>query len=449
MRRISQGPEKKVATAKLPERVFPVSKPRGTQDILPEEQMYWEYVLETAKAVLRGWDFRQIDTPMFEERALFERAVGDTSDIVSKEMFELKSRGKGVNYVLRPENTAAVCRAYIENGMRSWPKPVKLIHVGPMFRYDRPQAGRLREFHQISAEVIGSPAPITDAQVIYIADTWLKQLGLEHYILRINSIGLAEERKEYVKVLKDHYRRHRAKLCKSCKERFVTNPLRLLDCKEEKCQQVANTAPKLTDHLTDESRAFFETVLRILTELNVTHEVDSTIVRGLDYYAHTVFEFVPTGTESQQATIIGGGRYDGLIKYLGGRDTPAIGWTAGLERIIAQLKVEGVELTPTDKPQVFIAQLGAHAQVEALKVMDELRVADIPFAESIYREGMQAQLKAADRHKVTWTIIIGHKEVLDKTVILRNMESGMQEVVPREKLADELKKRILISNGTG
>ena len=429
---------------KLPEG-FPVSKPRGTHDILPEEQKYWEYVIETGKSIVRGWHYQQIDTPIFEETILYKRAVGDNSDIVQKEMFELKPRGKGTHYVLRPEGTSAVMRAYIEHGMRSWPKPVKLFYYGPNFRYDRPQAGRQRQFNQFSIETLGSSAPITDAQVIYVAHLWLQQLGLEDYIVRINSIGLPDERQEYIKLLKEHYRSNRSKLCKTCKSRLTTNPLRLLDCKEEKCQQLANTAPKLLDHLSDESKKHFDSVLNALEKLEVPHEIDPKIVRGLDYYTHTVFEFVPTNNqESQQATLIGGGRYDGLIRYLGGKNTPGIGWSAGLERIIDQLKAEGVELTATDKPQVFVVQLGEDSQVEALRVMKLLREADIPFAESIHREGIQAQLRGADRMNVAWTIIIGHKEVLDKTVILRNMESGMQEVINQDELGEELGGRLNI-----
>lgn len=420
-----------------------IARPRGTQDILPDDQKYWEYVIETAKSVLKGWHFQPIDTPMFEEEALYRRAIGEGTDVVSKEMFALKARGRGANYVLRPEGTAGVVRAYIENGLRAWPKPVKVFDWGPRFRYDRPQAGRLRQFHQMDVEVFGSASPVTDAQIMYVAHLLLQQLGLENYTIYINSLGLPAERVGYVKVLKEHLRRNRAKLSRESKERITLNPLRVLDSKDEKDQRVVNTAPKLIDHLGEESKKFFDSVLHYLKALGLPYEVSPGLVRGLDYYAHTVFEFVPkTEGDSQQATILGGGRYDGLVKLLGGKDTPAAGWAMGIERVIDRLKAEGVELTPTDKPQVFVAQLGEDARVEALKLMHELQAGEVPFAESIHREGMQGQLKAADRFKVAWTIILGHKEVLDKTVILRNMESGMQEVVPREKLVEELRRRL-------
>ena len=422
---------------------FPVQTPRGTRDILPQEQKYWEYVVETGKQVIRGFGFQRIDTPLYEDKALFARAVGDETDIVTKEMFELKQRGAGQQYVLRPEATATLCRAYIEHGMRSWPKPVKLFTVGPYFRYERPQAGRWRQHHQFDIEAFGSTAAVTDAEVIFMLYSLFTDLGLEEYTLHINSLGEPKERKEYIKLLKEHYRRNRSKLCKDCKERLKTNPLRVLDCKEEKCQQVGNTAPRLLDHLGEESRAHFEEVLATLDDLKVPYEVTPGLVRGLDYYRHTVFEFVgKANEEGATLTFAGGGRYDGLVKMLGGRDTPGVGAGVGVERVIEQVKAEGIELTITDAPQIFVAHLGEQAKVEALQLLRELQQAEIPFAESLDRDGMQAQLKVADRLGVTWSLIVGHKEVIDKTVILRSMESGMQEVISREKLVEELHERL-------
>ena len=424
-------------------RALPLPAPRGTQDILPSEQKYWEYVIETAKQVLRGWDWQRLDTPLFEETSLFTVGVGEDTDMVAKELFELKTRGGGAAYSLRPEGTAAVVRAYIEHGMRSWPKPVKLYYVGPFFRYDRPQAGRYRQLHQFGMEVFGSAAPITDVEVIYVAHTLLAQLGLEDYVFHINSLGVPADRKAYVKVLKEHYRRNRTKLCRDCKERLKTNPLRLLDCKEEKCQQVAKGAPRLLDSLSDEARSNFERVVAMLEELGVPHEIRGSLVRGLDYYNGTVWEVFPKSQEAaSQAALGGGGRYDGLIKRLGGKDTPALGAAFGVERIVSRLKEEGIELTAFDGPRVFVAQLGDAAKMTALRVMRSLQEAQIHFAESIDREGMQPQLKLASRLGASWVVIIGQKEVLDKTVILRNVVSGMQEVVPQESLAQELSKRL-------
>ncbi|HSX24824.1 MAG TPA: histidine--tRNA ligase [Candidatus Andersenbacteria bacterium] len=425
---------------------FPLHSPRGTQDILPQDQKYWEYVIENAKSFLRGWHFQHIDTPLFEETVLFTRGIGEGTDIVDKELFELKSRGKGSNYALRPEGTASIVRAYIEHGMRSWPRPVKLFTIGSFFRYDRPQAGRFREFHQIDIEVIGAASAITDVQVVYVLHNFFQSIGLEDYTVLINTLGVPSERKAYITLLKEHFRRNRQKLCRDCKDRLVTNPLRLLDCKEEKCQQVSNTAPRLLDHLSEASKKHFEFILNSLRELGVPYEVAPSLVRGLDYYTHTVFEFVPKSTrgESQQNSFASGGRYNNLVKELGGKDMPAIGAGIGVERVIDRVKAEGIDLMVMDHPQLFIAQLGEQAKIVGLQIMKELRDADIPFSESIDRDGMQQQLHMADRLKVEWSIIIGQKEVLDNTVILRNMESGMQEVVDRDRLVNELERRLHI-----
>lgn len=431
----------------LPSQVqFPLRSPRGTQDVIPQDIKYWDYVVENAKTFFRGWHFQQIETPLFEEISLFTRGIGNDTDIIQKELFEVKSRGKGAHYALRPEGTASMIRSYIEHGMRSWPRPVKLFMIGSFFRYERPQAGRLREFHQIDLESIGSASPITDVQIITMLHWFFQHLNLEDYVVLINTLGEPGERNAYINLLKDHYRRNRQKLCRDCKERLITNPLRVLDCKEEKCQQLSSTAPRLLDHLSESSKKHFDFIVASLRELGVPHEISPSLVRGLDYYTHTVFEFVPKSTrgESQQNTFAGGGRYNGLVKELGGKDAPAIGAAIGIERVIERVKAEGIELTVTDQPQLFIAQLGEQAKLLGLTIMKELRDADIPFAESIDRDGMQAQLRMADRLKVQWSIIIGQKEVLDETVILRNMESGMQEVIDRDKLVGELKRRLNI-----
>lgn len=425
--------------------VTPPQRPRGTQDILSDQQKYWEYVVETAKSVLHGWNFQRIDTPLFEEKALFERGVGTATDLVGKELFELKSRG-GSAYALRPEGTAPLARAYIEHGMRSWPQPVKVFYIGPFFRYERPQKGRWRQLHQFGVEVFGSAAPITDVHVIYLNTILFQKLGIEDFVVHINSLGEAGERTAYIKLLKDHYRRNRHKMCQDCKERLHTNPLRVLDCKEEKCRQLANTAPRLLDHLSEASKLHFETVLNLLDDLGIAYQIMPTLVRGLDYYTHTVWEIVPKQAEdATHGALAAGGRYNGLVKALGGRDTPAVGWAAGIERVIDRLREEGVELSTIDSPQVFVAQLGQRAKKEVLKILRLLQEAEIPFAESLDRDGMASQLRQADRLSVKWALIVGHKEVLDKTVIFRNMESGMQEVVPQEGMIPELKRRLNIS----
>jgi histidyl-tRNA synthetase len=442
----STSKKKKKADTGLPFRA-----PRGMKDILPQEQKYWEYVIETAKTVARGWDYHRIDTPLVEETALFTRAMGEDTDIVSKELFELKSRGRGGQYSLRPEGTAPVVRAFIENGLRSRPKPVKLFYTGAFFRYDRPQKGRYRQHHQFGFEVFGSNSPATEAELMYIEHVFLQQLGLEHYKFHVNSLGEPGDRKAYIKLLKDHYRRNRSKMCQNCKQRLTSNPLRVLDCKQEKCQQLANTAPSIIDHLSDDAKKHFEAVTKLLDGLEVPYEVVPSLVRGLDYYTHTVWEIVPqvvAGDEGsdagQQGSLGGGGRYNGLVKELGGRRISSVGASHGIERIIEQVKAESIELTLTDEPQVFVAQLGESAKLIALRTMRDLQQAQIRFAASVDRDGMQPQLKLAERLKVKWIVVIGQKEVLDKTVILRNLESGMQEVVSQDTLIAELNKRLNI-----
>lgn len=440
----------KTGEIKKGDKMLPIQAPRGMQDIMPAEQKYWEYVVEAAKLVARGWDFQRLDTPLIEETRLFTRAVGEETDLVDKELFEIKSRGKGAQYSLRPEGTAPVVRAYIERGMRSWPKPVKLFYVGPFFRYDRPQKGRWRQHHQFGLEIFGVNSPISEVELMYIEHAFLQQLGLEEYVFHVNSLGEANDRKVYLKLLKEHFRRNRSKLCQNCKQRLNTNPLRILDCKEEKCQQLSHTAPNIIDHLSEEARTHFNAVTHLLDGLEMPYEVTPSLVRGLDYYSHTVWEIVPkktineAGEEGQQSSLGGGGRYDGLVKQLGGKRVSAVGAAHGIERIIDQIKAENIELTLTDGPQVFIAQLSESAKLTALKVMRGLQEAQIRFAESIDRDGMQPQLKLADRLHVQWVVVVGQKEVLDQTVILRNLDSGMQEVVAQKDLVTELKRRLNI-----
>lgn len=440
----------KTGEIKKVDKMLPIQAPRGMQDIMPAEQKYWEYVEEAAKLVARGWDFQRLDTPLMEETRLFTRAVGEETDLVDKELFEIKSRGKGAQYSLRPEGTAPVVRAYIERGMRSWPKPVKLFYIGPFFRYDRPQKGRWRQHHQFGLEIFGVNSPISEVELMYIEHAFLQQLGLEEYVFHVNSLGEVNDRKVYLKLLKEHFRRNRSKLCQNCKQRLNTNPLRILDCKEEKCQQLAHTAPNIIDHLSEEARTHFNAVTHLLDGLEMPYEVTPSLVRGLDYYSHTVWEIVPkktineAGEEGQQSSLGGGGRYDGLVKQLGGKRVSAVGAAHGIERIIDQIKAENIELTLTDGPQVFVAQLSESAKLTALKVMRGLQEAQIRFAESIDRDGMQPQLKLADRLHVQWVVVVGQKEVLDHTVILRNLDSGMQEVVAQKDLVSELKRRLNI-----
>ncbi len=421
---------------------FPLQAPRGTKDILPKDAPYWDFIYQVAKEVLESYNFQFIETPIFEDANLFVRGVGRETDIIEKEIYTFYDKS-GCLLALRPEGTASVMRAYLENGMESWPKPVRLYYFGPMFRYDRPQAGRFREFHQIGAEIIGEADPIIDVQSIQILEKIFAGLGLKNLSLQMNSIGCNVCRPRYEKLLKDYYQLNRSKLCKQCRQRLKKNVLRLLDCKEEKCQQLANNAPQTVDHLCEDCGNHFKEVLGLLDDFQISYNLNSRLVRGLNYYSRTVFEIWPTYLEEgAQSALGGGGRYDYLLKELGGKPTPAIGFSAGCERIIAKMQSDNVPLPMRPQPQVFLIQLGNLAKKKSLQFFEKLRVAGIPVAESFGRDSIKAQLKRADRMQVKWSLIIGQKEALDGTVILRNMESGMQEIIDQDKIIPILLKRL-------
>ena len=418
-----------------------LQSPKGMRDILPEDQKYFRYIQKKSDQLLDYYGFERIDTPMVESVDLFLRSTGETSDIVEKEMYIFKTKG-GDTLALRPEGTPGIVRAYIENGMNVRPHPVKLSYSGPMFRHDQPQHGRYRQFYQLGAETIGDSSGAVDAELIFLGYKLLDMLGISDYNVHINSLGDSSCRPGYIKSLKDYYRNKSKKLCSNCKNRFKTNILRLLDCKETECIELAKEAPQTVDFLDDECKSHFKHVLEFLDETKVPYILNPRLVRGLDYYTRTVFEFWPD-EEGVQPTIIGGGRYDRLIEMLGGSNTPAAGWAMGVDRVILTLKEKNVNI-PEDlpKPKVFLVQLGEAAKRKSINLFESFRKAGIEAKSSIGRDSIKSQLRVANRLGVRLALIFGQKEALDGTIILREMDTGVQETIPLEKITDEVKKRL-------
>ncbi|MBI4181212.1 MAG: histidine--tRNA ligase [Chloroflexi bacterium] len=412
--------------------------PRGTSDILPQEQYYWRYVETKAANTCQLYGYERIDFPAFEDAGLFTRSIGAETDIVDKEMYTFEDRG-GNKITLIPEGTASICRAYVEHGLHNLPQPVKLYYFASVFRYERPQAGRYRQHHQFGYEAIGDDDPALDAEVINMAWQLFQSLGIPRLSLILNSIGCKICRPGYLAVLKNYYANYVNELCSDCKTRLGRNPLRLLDCKNLSCQQIADVAPKSADYLCQECAEHFSQLKRYLGLLELPFVVNHRLVRGLDYYTRTVFEVQPEA-EGSQSTIGGGGRYDNLIEELGGKPTPAIGFATGIERIILNLKSQQVLVPPLPKPEVFIAHLGNDARDEAIKLSFKLRQAGIGVIESTGSKSLKAQLRQANTLGVNHAVIIGDQEVKSGTVILRDMTNARQEAIPLARLEERLKQ---------
>lgn len=428
-------------SAKTPHQV------KGMKDILPSEQKYWEYVRDIARKIASDYGFERIDTPIVEDVTLYTAAVGKLTDIVEKEMYTLTDLG-GNTLALRPEFTAAMARAYIEHGMISQPQPVKLYSIGPLFRYDKPQEGRYRQHHQFNCEMIGEQKPSVDAQLMFMAHTFFKRLGIKT-LLQLNSIGCVQCRGEYKSVLVEYYRAKRSALCEDCKRRLTKNPLRLLDCKVETCQPVKNKAPHIVDYLCEPCKDHFMAVLDFVDDFEIDYQHNPHLVRGLDYYTRTVFEFVTPvleGEESKSLSLGGGGRWDSLIELFGGVPTPASGFGIGIERVILAMKQfehqESISLLPKiAPPKLFVAQLGDAAKRRAMVLYEELLAEGFHVASEFSKDSLKAQLEIANRLGANFTLILGQKELLDGTVIIRNMEGGEQEVIDSKKLMAILSKK--------
>lgn len=419
--------------------------PKGTSDILPSEQVYWDKVYKVTKDVAKGYGFGKIDTPIIEEAELFARGTGADTDIVEKQMFTFRAKG-GDSLALRPEFTPGVIRAFLENGLSSLPQPVKLYSCGQLFRYERPQAGRYRQFNQINFEIIGSQSAASDVQIIQLFFVIFKEIGLKGINLQINSIGCKECRASYKKALLNYFRNKSERLCTDCKRRLKQNPLRALDCKEEKCMPLISTAPHTVDYLCESCHNHFRSVLEFLDELEIPYILNPYLVRGLDYYTKTVFEFWPEEESGRQGALGGGGRYDYLVKILGGKDTPAVGGGCGIERMVAHLKLQNQKTVLPVAPKIFLIQLGDLAKRKGLKLFEELRKDNIYITESFSKDSIKTQLRLADKAGAKIALILGQQEVLDKTIIIRDMTVGMQETIKQDNLVKELKKRLAKRN---
>lgn len=429
---------------------------RGFKDVLPEDEKYWQYVFKAVLATARAYDFDYINTPILEDVGLFERTVGETSDIVAKEMFRFnlpkkeEDQDTKQSVVLRPEGTAPVMRAYLEHGMVNKPQPVKLWYWGPMFRYDRPQAGRYRQFNHWGLEIIGDAAAMVDAQLIIAMYNIYKSLGLD-VVIPINSIGDKQCRPSYINALADFLETRTKDLCNNCRKRQQDNPLRVFDCKELACQEVLSEAPQMLDYLCEDCRNHFIAVLEYLDEVDIPYALASFLVRGLDYYTRTTFEIYlkkDYETGSKLNALGGGGRYDDLAESLGGRTTPAVGAASGVERAIIALKDQDISVPVVKKYDIFIAQLGPEAKKKALRLFESLKAEGWQVAESFSKDGLSSQLEKADKLGAMYTLILGQKEIIDGTIIIRDMSSGIQEEVNFDKLFNELNKRLSKSHVT-
>lgn len=410
--------------------------PTGTHDILPQNQAYYDKIYKTVKDIVSFYDFGKIDTPILEDANLFIRSVGENTDIVEKEMFILKTKGKDY-LALRPEGTAPIMRAYIENGLLSLPQPVRLWYFGPFFRYEKPQAGRFRQFNQFGIEIIGESDSIVDVQSVLIMYKVLQELGLNDLIVKINSIGDDKCRPIYRKDLIKNLRNNKDSLCEDCQKRIKTNPLRVLDCKNEKCQQVLLGAPQSIDYLCEECKKHLKDTLEYLDELKIPYLLESKLVRGLDYYTRNVFEIESTRSG---VVLAGGGRYDNLAKVLGGGNVSACGAAAGIERIINEMKETKNRPMLKDVPDIFFTQIGPLAKKKSLPILENLRKAGLKVGESFGKNGLKDQLGKASRLGVKAVIILGQKEAINDKILIRNMKTSKQVEIKQEEIVKELKK---------
>ena len=410
--------------------------PRGTADHLPEEQKYWRYIESKAVEVAGLFGYGRIDTPAFEDSNLFIRSVGEGTDIVEKEMYTFEDRG-GDSVTLRPEGTAPVCRAYLEHGMHNLPQPVRMYYFCPVFRYERPQAGRFRQHHQFGVEALGDADPSVDAEVIEVAWELMGRLGLLDIQLLVNSIGDNECRPAYIERLHDYYSGHHDRLCDDCKERLERNPLRLLDCKVQTCHALGDEAPRSTDYLCDGCRDHWNRLSVFLDAMNLPYVVDHRLVRGLDYYTRTVFEIQPLDVGGQ-STICGGGRYDGLITELGGRPTPGIGFATGIERLALNLRRGEVPVPDEPSPSYLVANVGDNARTAALELAVRVRRTGVGAILSSGARGLRGQMRQANALNIPYALILGDDEIAKGEVVVRDMAASTQESRPLADFLSEI-----------
>ncbi|MFA6493343.1 MAG: histidine--tRNA ligase [Patescibacteria group bacterium] len=429
-----------------------IQSPRGTRDILPEEQKYWRYLTKNIQKNMDIFGCQRIETPIYEYAETYTRAIGKGTDIIDKEMFEVRrfssitdtiAEEDAKTMVLRPEYTAGIVRAYVQNGMMNLPQPVKLWYSGPAFRYERPQAGRYRIHNQFGVEIIGDSDPIVDASIILLAFQTLSDIGLRDALkLEINSIGCPNCRAKMKKKIVEYFQGFLEDLCNDCNRRFVENPLRIFDCKESKCQKIIDSAPQLIDTLCDACKSHFKEVLENLDGLGIPYNLNPRLVRGLDYYSRTVFEIYYEKNQNENLAILAGGRYDGLIELFGGTPTPAVGWAGGMERIINILKSQEIEIPAEAMADVCLIHVGDKAKKLSLMLSAKLTNAGFKATNILGKESLKAQLRAANKMGAKTCLILGQRESIDKTVIFKDMDSGTQETVAQEKLVEFLQKRL-------
>jgi len=417
------------------------TRPRGTNDIFPGEVEKWQCLERHMHRICREYGYSEIRTPVFEHTELFMRGVGDTTDVVKKEMYTFSDRGNR-SITLRPENTAPVVRAFLENKLYARPQPVKLYYIGPMFRYDRPQSGRFRQFHQFGVEVFGTRDPAVDAEVIAMAMDFYGRLGLKNLELQINSVGCSRCRPALRQKLRDFFHERLEELCNHCRERLKKNPLRILDCKEDRCRKAGVDAPATVDCLCADCKGHFETVKKFLDVLNIRYTVNHRLVRGLDYYTHTAFEITAPDIGAQ-SSIGGGGRYDALVETCGGPPTPGVGFALGIERILLAMERQGITGEEKSGPVVFVVTAGqVQAAVAAsFKMLFKLRAAGIPADKDYLNRSMKAQMKYAGKTGARYVVITGEEELEKGMVMVRDMDAGKQETVPAGEVVKYLGSR--------
>jgi len=420
-------------------------RPRGMRDLLPGQEIYFQEVFNVCKEVADFYGFKRIETPILEREELFTKGIGQTTEIVEKQMFVFKIKGGDV-FALRPEGTAPIARAFIENGMDSLPKPVKLWHFGPFFRHEKPQAGRYRQFWQFGFEVFGEKGPIVDIQIIQIFLSILKDLKIKDLIVHINSIGDPKCRAHYKKTLVRFLKSYQPGFCSDCKKRLKKNPFRVLDCKQEKCQRIISQAPQIVDYLCKECRSHFREVLEFLDALEIPYRLNPYLVRGLDYYTKTVFEIFAgnpsADLNSCHIALAGGGRYDGLVKVLGGKPIPGSGAAAGVERIVELMRKNEFKFKKKASPDIFLIQLGNLAKAKSIILLEEFRKAKIPIYETLPKDSLRIQLGRANKLGARFTLIFGQKEALEEKIILRDMEKGTQKEFKLKNVVKKIKKEL-------
>lgn len=413
--------------------------PRGTKDVLPSESYKWHYLERIIREITELFGYKEVRTPVFEHTELFVRGVGDTTDIVQKEMYTFLDKGNR-SITLKPEGTAGVVRAYIEHGLHNLAQPIKMYYITPVFRYENPQAGRLRQHHQFGVEVFGAKEASIDGEIIALAMELFHRLGLKELELNINSIGCPNCRPRYHEVLKKYLEDHLDELCQTCNTRYEKNPLRILDCKNKECGVIVKDAPIILDYLCQECSTHFEELQSFLSAANIDYKVNPMIVRGLDYYTKTVFEII-SNQIGAQGTVCGGGRYDGLVKECGGPDTPGAGFGLGLERLLLALESQNLEIPQQEARDVYVVTIGQQARYKAFELLQVMRSNNILADMDHVGRSVKAQFKYADKANVSWVCILGEEELQNNQIKVRSMKDGSEELVSQDKVIDYLKSK--------